>query len=79
MEDDLLVEVSGFEGLAINGLVEQYKVAAGASVNAGDFVEFVRASANGTFTSGEAEYISADFFDENRAIVAYLAAGKLKV
>lgn len=35
------IESGGGGGLAINGIIEQYKVNAGATVNAGDFVEFV--------------------------------------
>lgn len=68
------VESSG-GGLAINGIIEQYKVNAGATVNAGDFVEFITkyegGDTSGTFASGGASYISACKLDDSRVLLAY--------
>jgi hypothetical protein len=72
-------------GLAINGIIEQYKVNAGATVKAGDFVEFVNKFGSGTFDSsviGEASptttdthRLSACKLDNSRVLVAYSDGG----
>ena len=54
---------TGDEGLNLNGIIKQYKVNAGANVNAGDFVEFVRKCDEGTFHSGTTSYLSASKLD----------------
>ena len=74
MEDDIRVEVEEVSGgdIAINGIVEQYKVDAGATVNAGDFVEFVNKYNDGIFCEVSPESISACKLDENRVLVAYI-------
>lgn len=60
-------------GFNVNGLIEEYKVASGGKVNAGDFVEFV----NNTGPDMVGMYIyraaiSAVALDENRVFIAYL-------
>ena len=52
--------------LEINGVVEQYKVCAGSTVNAGDFVEFLN-----TFGESAVSYISACKLDDSHVFVAY--------
>jgi len=74
MEGDVVVEVaeqteSG--GLAINGIIKQYKVNAGATVNAGDFVEFVNKCGDGVFHNGSTSGLSACKLDNSRVFVAY--------
>lgn len=63
-------------GLDINGIVKQYKVNAGASVSAGDFVEFVTKYGSGEFSASSVIYISACKLDENRVLVAYRDVGQ---
>lgn len=61
------------KGLNVNGLIEEYKVASGGKVSAGDFVEFVNNSK--VDTVGMNIYraaISAVALDENRVFIAYL-------
>ena len=58
-------------GLAINGIIEQYRVNAGATVNAGDFVEFVNKCAAGEFRTASTGYLSACKLDNSRVLVAY--------
>lgn len=74
MDDDIRVEVaeeSGGGDIAINGIVEQYKVNAGATVNAGDFVEFVNKYGGGTFFDGTINDVSACKLDNSRVLVVY--------
>ena len=61
--------------LAINGIIREYEVNAGASVSAGDFVEFVNKFGNGEFNSAESTYISACKLDNNKVLVAYQDGG----
>lgn len=49
---------SGGGGLNINGVIEQYKVAAGGNISAGDFVQFVKAVELGGSSVGENTQIS---------------------
>lgn len=75
LEDDIRVEVaeeSGGGDIAINGIVEQYKVNAGATVNAGDFVEFVNKYGGGTFYDGAITDVSACKLDNSRVLVVYV-------
>lgn len=74
MEDDIRVEVAEVSGgdIAINGIVEQYKVNAGATVNAGDFVEFVNKYGAGVFFNGSVDNMSACKLDNNRVLVSYI-------
>ena len=60
-------------GLAINGIIEQYKVNAGATVNAGDFVEFVNKWGSGEFYEGTVSRLSACKLDNSRVFIAYKA------
>ena len=62
---------TGGGGLDINGVIEQYKVNAGANVSAGDFVEFITKWGGGEFSSGTATYVSACKLDNSRVLVAY--------
>lgn len=60
-------------GLNIRGIVEEYKVAAGENVRAGDFVEFVN-NYDDTFLSNNIYHkaISAVTLNENKVFIAYL-------
>lgn len=69
------VNVSSDGGLDINGIIREYKVNAGANVNAGDFVEFVNKCGNGEFFTGAITYISACKLDNNRVLVAFNDGG----
>ena len=73
MEDDIRFEVEEVSGgdIAINGIVEQYKVNAGATVNAGDFVEFVNKVGSGAFCTYDIGEVSACKLDNSRVFVAY--------
>ena len=63
--------------LTINGVIEQYKVNAGATVNAGDFVEFVEKVGwgSGEFNTGTSNYISACKLSDTKVLVAYIDGG----
>lgn len=65
-------EISGGQNIA--GVIEQYRVNAGKSVNAGDFVEFVHKCVAGEFT-GETNYMAACKLDNNRVLVTYQDVG----
>jgi hypothetical protein len=58
-------------GLDINGIVKQYKVNAGASVSAGDFVEFVTKAGGGQFLDKTLGSMSVCKIDETHVFVAY--------
>ena len=60
-------------GLDINGVIREYEVNAGASVSAGDFVEFVNKVSwgNGIFNSATSSYISACKLDNSRVLITY--------
>ena len=63
-------------GLDINGAINEYVVNAGANVNAGDFVEFIQGKVNqGTFNSGDTNYISAVALSDSKVLVAYRDSG----
>ena len=70
--------VAGGGGISINGVIEQYKVNAGATVSAGDFVEFVAKFGSGEFNSGSTSYISAVALSESKVLVAYRDEGNSK-
>lgn len=59
------------DGLSINGIIKQYKVNTGETVNAGDFVEFVTKFGKDEFTTGNVNYIKAVNLGEGRVLVAY--------
>lgn len=65
------VTVDVESGMSLNGIIEQYKVNSGATVNAGDFVEFVANWGGGSFASANVQYMSACKLDENRVFVLY--------
>ena len=65
------VEAGSGGDISINGIVEQYKVNTGATVNAGDFVEFVNKFGIGTFANEAVSYVSACKLDNTRALVVY--------
>ena len=69
--EQMPTEIEGISGgQNIAGVIEQYRVNAGKSVNAGDFVEFVHKCVAGEFT-GETAYMSACKLDNNRVLVTY--------
>lgn len=70
---EAVVNVESSGGLAINGVIEQYKVNAGATVNAGDFVEFVNKwGSNNIFDdTSMVSYASACKLGTNSVFVAY--------
>lgn len=63
------------EGLTLNGIIREYEVNAGASVSAGDFVEFVNKCGAGEFHTGTTNYLSACKLDNSRVLVAYQDGG----
>lgn len=66
------IEALGTIG-GINGAIEQYTVNAGATVTAGDFVEFVNAWNKGEIISTNPEELSACKLDNTRVVIAYKA------
>lgn len=65
-----------YDSVSINGMIEEYKVFAGATVNAGDFVEFVNSSTNNyqqlNTTSNSCNYApSCILLDDNRVFIAH--------
>lgn len=60
---------------AINGVIREYEVNAGARVSAGDFVEFVNKWGAGEFHTGTTAAVSACKLDNNRVLVAYCDTG----
>lgn len=63
--------------LTINGIIKEYQVNAGASVSAGDFVEFVTKWGSGEFSSGTVPSLYAGKLDEERVFVAYLVSQQI--
>ena len=59
-------------GVSINGIVKQYKVNAGETVNAGDFVEFVKKYARNEFTNATPEDLLVKPIDLHRVFIAYV-------
>jgi len=57
--------------LDINGVIREYRVSVGASVSAGDFVEFVMRYNSTEFINTSIQSVSAAKLDENRVLVAY--------
>ena len=74
---DMADEISGISGgeLVINGIIREYEVNTGASVSAGDFVEFVNKFGNGDFNPANSYYLSACKLDNSRVLVAYCDYG----
>lgn len=60
--------------LTINGIIKEYQVNAGASVSAGDFVEFIKKVrwSSGTFANVTATYITACKLSDDKVFVAYI-------
>jgi len=61
----------------INGVIKQYKVNAGASVSAGDFVEFVNKYGSGYFGSTTPIYLRACKVSERTVLAVYTYSGVL--
>lgn len=62
---------SGDSGVAVNGIVEQYKVNAGATVNAGDFVEFIMKTQADEISASATYRIVAERISNNAVAVLY--------
>lgn len=65
-----------YDSVSINGMIEDYKVFAGATISAGDFVEFVNSTTNNykqlNSTSNSCNYApSCILLDENRVFIAH--------
>ena len=60
------------DGVDINGIIREYEVNAGATVNAGDFVEFINKFGSGEFTSSTVSDMDAAKLDNNRVLVTYV-------
>lgn len=65
----------GGGGANINGIIEQYRVAAGENISAGDFVQFIHEFGNSTqlyskYTTGTS-FIRAALLDQNRVLVCH--------
>lgn len=71
--ESMATEISGISsgGLSINGIIKQYVVNSGATVNAGDFVEFVTRVQNGSFTDESASNISCCKVNEDSVLIIY--------
>lgn len=65
-----ILEEGGGSDITLNGVIEQYKVEAGETVNAGDFVEFVIKYGTGSFDTS-ASYISACKLNNQTVLVGY--------
>lgn len=70
------VESSG--GLAINGIIEQYKVNAGATVNAGDFVEFVQKWDSNSVSEKNPSLFKALSLTYDTVMVVYVASHAIR-
>ena len=71
----VIVNVASSGGINVNGIIQEYVVDAGATVNAGDFVEFVTNFSTGEFNSATTSYISACRLDNNKVLLVYRDAG----
>lgn len=79
MQGNVLGQSGG--SLKINGIIEEYKVAAGENVNAGDFVKYVNEIETGVDTevnaiSSNSYEISAVKLRENKVFIVYSDSGK---
>lgn len=63
------------EGLNINGVIEEYHVAEGKTIYAGDFVEFVNQWNRGEIASANPSRMSACKLDNSRVLLAYIQEG----
>ena len=78
--EDLLIKANavpetGGGDISINGIIREYEVNAGASVSAGDFVEFVTRYGNGQFSDTSCTYISACKLGDSKVLIAYQDIG----
>jgi hypothetical protein len=77
MAESYITRKSGGGGIDINGIVESYKVAAGETISAGDFVEFVNkiteTNLYSTYKAVDLEpyYISAYLLNETKILLLY--------
>ena len=71
MASDLVVEDESVGETDINGVLEYYRVNAGAKVSAGDFVDFVTKFQNSTFKDSAVTVRGACKLDDSRVLVAY--------
>lgn len=59
------------DSFTINGIIEEYKVAAGETVNAGDFVEFINQLGGYTLSNSSISNIDACELAVNKVFIAY--------
>ena len=69
------IQTGGVGDLNINGIIKQYKVNAGETVNAGDFVEFIRKTNPNEFYTGPVSNVEAAKIDSNRVLICYFVQG----
>lgn len=68
-----ILEEGGGSDITLNGVIEQYKVEAGETVNAGDFIEFVTKYASGTIVQNG--YLNAVGLSESKILICYYSGG----
>lgn len=76
MATDLVVEDESIGDIDVNGVLEYYRVNAGAKVSAGDFVEFVSKTGSNMLTSNRADSFKACRLDDSRVLVVYGAQNR---
>ncbi len=77
LAEDMAEEIKGIEtGISLNGVVEQYRVNAGATVSAGDFVEFILKTQADAFSANTTTRITAKLISTNVAAVLYYENSK---
>lgn len=72
------VNVESGGGLDINGVIEQYKVNAGANVSAGDFVEFVQRWAKDALTNETTTILKAVNLTNDTIAVFYIVTNAIR-
>lgn len=73
LTEDMAEEIKGIEtGISLNGVVEQYRVNAGATVSAGDFVEFVAKYVEGTVSATSTPYSTIKKLSSTKVAIAYV-------
>lgn len=80
MKSDIVVSVPSGSGggLDINGVIEQYKVNEGATVNAGDFVEFVQRWVKDSLTNETPTILKAVNLTNDTVAVFYIATNAIR-